>query len=127
MQACLTSQLMCLPSLEGPSRSAERPGGACTPREAQPLAVNIAWDMLGPSGVGNTVQDTGQRPSSPSSSQIEPVTDHELHCLAEIAAALQEHLLKPHVYETPWHTAPPSITVSAVEDWLSSACMPYGY
>ena len=104
-------------SLSGPCCSAARPSGASTPQEAQLLAR----DVLGPSGGEATEQGIGERSPSPSSPQTAPMTDRELHCSAEIAAALQDHLSKPHVYEALGHTAPPSIPVSAVEDWLSSA------
>ena len=104
-------------SRSGPCCSAARPSGASTPQEAQLLAR----DVPGPSGGEATVQGIGERSTSSSSPQTAPVTDRELHCSAEIAAALQDHLSKPHVYEAVGHTAPPSIPVSAVEDWLSSA------
>ena len=48
------------------------------------------------------------------------MSDSELHSSADIAAALQDHMSKPYVYEQLGHTAPPSIPVSAVEEWLSS-------
>ena len=74
-------------------------------------------DVLGPRGVGPAVQGIG---GGPLSSQIAPMSDSELHSSADIAAALQDHMSKPYVYEQLGHTAPPSIPVSAVEEWLSS-------
>eukprot|EP00891_Asterochloris_glomerata_P001463 jgi/Astpho2/1463/Aster-05351 len=82
----------------------ERPNGASTPQEAQLLANDSTRYMPGPSGV-----QASERSPSPSSPQTAPMTDRELHCSADIAAALQDHLSKPHVYEALGHTAPPSI------------------